>query len=73
MANNMGRDLTGKRVVMHRNAVSDDFKEEAMRTVTVIGGFGARPETSGTKIMVRFDCDGDTCMLDGRLVERIIE
>lgn len=64
MANKLGVDLTGKKVVMEGDC------PEADRTVTVESGFGARPELRGSTIYAR-DVQGNLLKMDAYEVERI--
>lgn len=71
MANALNENLDGKRVVIKKKYLKEQYHDEEKRTVEVMGGFGAKSFTSGTALFVRWP-DGEESRVSGDWVERII-
>lgn len=68
MANSLEMELEGKTVVLDKRYYKGD---EIDRTVIVIGGFGASPNTTGRALSVIFVKDVTSCRADGFEVQKL--
>jgi hypothetical protein len=73
MANSLNLDLEGKTVLLKKEFFKPQFQEESQRIVKVLGGFGAKKDTMGTALYVKFLCDGEETRFEGYQIEKIIE
>ena len=67
MANSLGIEVKGKRVVMK------GLGPEAARTIVVVGGFGAVPYTSGTALFGKVNGEGQTLRFNSWEIEKLAE
>ena len=68
MANSLNIDLTDKVVIFRQNYLKVPANEHPF---LVGGGFGASPHTSGSALGGTFLSDGETCRMEGYMVERL--
>lgn len=75
MSNITGIDLNGKTVLIRKSWFRADLREritEDERKFRVSGGFGADPDSSGTKVFGTFLCDGEQTWVRRGDVESVI-
>jgi len=57
--NGWGDSIEGKIVVLKPDALSESYRKPEFQLVKALGGFGCRPDTMGTAVMLEFLADGE--------------
>lgn len=70
MANKLGKDLTGRAVVIDATVLKPEYADAPRRVFVVSGGFGAMPFTTGNAVFGAFLADEEKCRVEGWMVER---
>lgn len=69
MGNAIGKNLTGKVVLISTDALREKYHAKERRAFLVENGFGASPATAGTALFGRFVFDNDETRMDGYSVD----
>jgi hypothetical protein len=68
MANSMNRNFDESEiVVLSKKYIDPKYWED--RRVSLHGGFGMHPSTSGTALLVRWLCDGEKSHFEGYMID----